>query len=627
MSSSSSASASATTTAGVTPALGSKFKIVGILLAVVSGLLIGSSFVFKKKGLQRSQQDAGEGVAYLKSPMWWTGMTMMILGEICNFVAYAFVEAIVVTPLGALSVVICAILSSIFLKEKLSFFGWVGCGLCIVGSTTIALNGPQEPTVGEIKAFEKLFLAPGFLIWAGALIVASLSIIFYFGPKYGKQNMLWYIAVCSMIGGLSVSCTTGLGAAIVTSITGENQFKFWFIYFLLAFVSVTLVTEVIFLNKALALFNTAMVTPTYYVIFTFCTLVTTVVLFDGLKTSATQLLTIVCGFLTICAGITILQMSKVDPTQLNKLDRKSTLLLQAARQDTELAEKSITGAEDPGIDALRGSFGTFGSMRRIQSARRMSISSRGGGSSLRSRHNNSSGSGGALYGDGGLGAQLPGIGGLQRHQLYDAPVPRDELGNPVSPNPSARSQGPRTPTVKFGEENVAHYYPSPGIVGGARHEHVRAGSAGRHPLQTPSITSTEDGEYEIPARSLSPQRVSTASPPPPPIFNPSNARTIPQSAPPLQSTFYDANHPGFRDPFQNIPATSHAADFSSSDYDTPTRSHRPSRQLTPRRYPKSHTEEDQEESIGLVERSDIDSSEEEDVHGGIRLVTSTPSQV
>lgn len=47
-------------------------------------------------------------------------------------IAYAFVEAIVVTPMGALSVVICAILSSFFLKETLTLFGWLGCGLCIV---------------------------------------------------------------------------------------------------------------------------------------------------------------------------------------------------------------------------------------------------------------------------------------------------------------------------------------------------------------------------------------------------------------------------------------------------------------------------------------------------------------
>ena len=47
----------------------SGLKIAGIVLAIVSGFLIGTSFVFKKKGLLRSQAGgpAGEGVAYLKS--------------------------------------------------------------------------------------------------------------------------------------------------------------------------------------------------------------------------------------------------------------------------------------------------------------------------------------------------------------------------------------------------------------------------------------------------------------------------------------------------------------------------------------------------------------------------------
>lgn len=235
-------------------------KIVGVILAVTSGLLIGSSFVFKKKGLIRSQKGlvAGEGVGYLKSPLWWTGMSMMILGEICNFVAYAFVEAIVVTPMGALSVVICAILSHFFLQEKLGFFGWLGCGLCIIGSVIIALNGPQEASVGQITQFQAMFLAPGFLAYGSVLIAASLVIVFYFAPKYGSKSMLWYIMVCSMIGGISVSVTTGLGSAIVTSVMGDNQFKHWFIYFLMAFIAVTLITEVYYLNKALALFNTAM---------------------------------------------------------------------------------------------------------------------------------------------------------------------------------------------------------------------------------------------------------------------------------------------------------------------------------------------------------------------------------
>lgn len=47
----------------------SQYRAIGISLAIGSGLLIGSSFVFKKRGLLKSQagQVAGEGVAYLKS--------------------------------------------------------------------------------------------------------------------------------------------------------------------------------------------------------------------------------------------------------------------------------------------------------------------------------------------------------------------------------------------------------------------------------------------------------------------------------------------------------------------------------------------------------------------------------
>jgi cation transporter-like permease len=118
------------------------------------------------------------------------------------------------------------------------------------------LNGPQEASVGQIVEFQHLFLSPLFVVYASLLILCALSIIFHFGPKYGNKNMIWYILVCSLIGGLSVSVTTGLGAAIVTTVMGDNQFNHWFIYFLLVFISVTLVTEVFYLNKALALFNT-----------------------------------------------------------------------------------------------------------------------------------------------------------------------------------------------------------------------------------------------------------------------------------------------------------------------------------------------------------------------------------
>ena len=228
------------------------YKAVGIILAICSGLFIGVSFVLKKVGLLKANtkynEEAGEGYGYLKNAYWWTGMTLMIIGEICNFVAYAFVDAILVTPLGALSVVITTILSAIFLKERLSFVGKVGCFICIIGSIVIVMNAPAQSSAATIQEMQSFVIAPGFLSYAGVVILSCAFIAFWVGPRYGKKSMLVYLTICSLIGGLSVVATQGLGAAVVAQAGGTPQFNQWFLYVLLVFVVCTLLTEIIFLN-------------------------------------------------------------------------------------------------------------------------------------------------------------------------------------------------------------------------------------------------------------------------------------------------------------------------------------------------------------------------------------------
>ncbi|KAK5988116.1 Magnesium transporter NIPA2 [Cladobotryum mycophilum] len=290
------------------------YKAVGIGLAVGSGVFIGTSFVLKKVGLLRANEKynevAGEGYGYLKNGYWWAGMTLMIIGEICNFVAYAFTDAILVTPLGALSVVLTTILSAIFLKERLSLVGKVACFLCIIGSVVIVMNAPQESSVADIQEMRHYVITPGFLTYAGVIIVGSIITAFFVGPKYGNKNMLVYISICSWVGGLSVVSTQGLGAAIIAWIGGKPQYKEWFLWVLFVFVIGTLLTEIIFLNKALNIFNAAIVTPTYYVYFTSTTIITSAVLFQGFKGTAQSIVTVVLGFLTICSGVVLLQLSK-----------------------------------------------------------------------------------------------------------------------------------------------------------------------------------------------------------------------------------------------------------------------------------------------------------------------------
>lgn len=116
-------------------------------------------------------------------------------------------------------------LSHIILKEKLSLFGWISCIQCLLGATIVALNGPEEQSVTTIDAFKKLFLAPAFLSYGSVIIAAAVFLALFVAPRWGHKSMLPYIGICSLIGGLSVSCTQGLGACFVTSIRGNNQFK------------------------------------------------------------------------------------------------------------------------------------------------------------------------------------------------------------------------------------------------------------------------------------------------------------------------------------------------------------------------------------------------------------------
>ena len=103
----------------------------------------------------------GDGYSYLRNSTWWAGIITMVLGEIFNFAAYAFAPAILVTPLGALSVLIGAVLGSYFLDEQLGLLGKIGCAICLIGSVIIVLHAPPDKEVSSVDEILNLALQPG----------------------------------------------------------------------------------------------------------------------------------------------------------------------------------------------------------------------------------------------------------------------------------------------------------------------------------------------------------------------------------------------------------------------------------------------------------------------------------
>nr|ACJ85440.1 unknown [Medicago truncatula] len=169
----------------------------GLILAVCSSGFIGASFILKKKGLKRAASRGTRagvgGYTYLLEPLWWVGMVTMITGEAANFVAYIYAPAVLVTPLGALSIIVSSVLAHFLLKERLQKMGVLGCLSCIVGSIVIVIHAPQEHTPNSVQEIWELATQPEFMIYAAATVSVVLALILNFEPRYGQKNMLVYL--------------------------------------------------------------------------------------------------------------------------------------------------------------------------------------------------------------------------------------------------------------------------------------------------------------------------------------------------------------------------------------------------------------------------------------------------
>ncbi|KAG5371942.1 putative magnesium transporter NIPA1 [Yarrowia sp. C11] len=288
-----------------------KNKYIGLALAMSSSLAIGTSFIITKKGLMASSHVSSSSYAYLRTPVWWAGIITMAIGEIANFAAYTFAPAVLVTPLGALSVIIGAILASFFLNEKLGWMGSLGCAICLVGSLMIVLHAPADKDVQTVDEILDYAVQPGFLVYVCLVTVFAVFMIYKVAPRLGRTNPMVYISICSSVGSISVMSIKAFGIALKLTLEGNNQFTHASTYLFLMVVAVCILTQMNYFNKALDQFDTNIVNPLYYVTFTTCTLAASFILFQGFNTSSrVDSFWLVAGFLIIFAGVYLLNLAK-----------------------------------------------------------------------------------------------------------------------------------------------------------------------------------------------------------------------------------------------------------------------------------------------------------------------------
>lgn len=337
--------------------------VLGLSLAILSATLIGVSVILKKKALLRLSTDGGAragdgGHGYLKDWLWWAGLLTMGAGEVCNFAAYAFAPATLVTPLGALAVLVSAVLSSYLLEEVLNIIGKFGCFLCVLGSIILVIHAPEEKEVTSLQEMSKKLLEPGFLVYAIAVLLAAVLLILIAAPRFGHTHILVYIGICSLLGAFTVSSVKGLAIVLQTAVYDYMVFANPLTWILLITLLVSIVFQVNYLNKSLDMFNTQMVYPIYYVLFTSVVLCTSIILFQEWSSmSPVDVVTTVGSFMVIVVGVAMLHLFRDHKLTLKQLTAQLSQPAESSRLplDTPPNNPVTDPTSDPTSDPISAS--------------------------------------------------------------------------------------------------------------------------------------------------------------------------------------------------------------------------------------------------------------------------------
>lgn len=356
---------------GVTQNVDSNVKSnsIGLLFALGSSVLIGSSYVINKISTERinsqkfenadlSQEECQDaestymvkprratlekiklnklnqeaqetqeklGYKFLKSPLWWCYILFTAGGEGCNAAAYNFAPATLVTPLGALSMVVTCILSCQFLRESLNIVSRIGVALAILGSVFIILNAPVDQKIESLDALksEHLYTWP-FMLYSGVNLVGIFLSVWN-----QKKHFFYRILVISLCGSFVVISLKSI-TIVATQEGFPGMLTNYATYAFIAVLVTGLVVNAMQLTKALSLADASTVIPIHYVCFTSSVIVGTNILFQEYKNmNVVQMIQVSCGFVILCIAVFLIQEFKGVNMQIvrdSKLPKNSSLL-------------------------------------------------------------------------------------------------------------------------------------------------------------------------------------------------------------------------------------------------------------------------------------------------------------
>ncbi|KAI8054784.1 magnesium transporter NIPA-domain-containing protein [Thamnidium elegans] len=242
-----------------------------------------AELIEQQKLIMTMEQTKGAGETdYLRSKLWWLGITLMVLGEVGNFVAYGFAPASTIAPLGTTTLVANVILAPVMLKEVFRKRDLIGVLLAVAGAAMVVFSSNSQEIVLSpeliVESLTQLQSIIYFILTACAII--TLTVL---SPLYGASSIMIDLGLVAIYGGYTVLSTKSVASLL--SLTFFKMFAYPVSYLLIFVLVVTAILQIKYLNKALQRFDSTEVIPTQFVLFTISAIIGSAVLyhdFDGM---------------------------------------------------------------------------------------------------------------------------------------------------------------------------------------------------------------------------------------------------------------------------------------------------------------------------------------------------------
>lgn len=217
------------------------------------------------------------------SCMWLSGFCVIILGNVCDFVALGIAPLSVVTLLGSWSLVVNPLAAHFLLHEVVTFSDLLSIVLIVAGIVTTVLASDHSPNDWPLGQLIRHYREPKviiLLIGLASVLLASLLVIHFDWVKHrkysgamgrvaadgpGKYIRLLYVMVGSVVANFTALFGKAFSGLLVITFSGQDEFNDPFAVMIVVVFAVSLPLQIHLINCSLEVNDILYHIPNFYV--------------------------------------------------------------------------------------------------------------------------------------------------------------------------------------------------------------------------------------------------------------------------------------------------------------------------------------------------------------------------